>query len=246
MRIAICGDSFFCADSYYKNTHFSELLAKDHEVINYACPGVSGLAICSQIDSAIQLKPDVIVAKSSYPGRIEILKDKTTEYVFENKINNFDQNRYTQISNQEHFGHFKLSDHIDHSQSTLISENLSVLLDKEFTHLDDETFGAFEKVIPYFSLEWHKQVTTWSYAHLVRKCSDFGILILFDCNADVEMEYNDFDFIPDSQKIYLGDILPLEPLPDDYMPRPIYHTDYITQQNIYSYLLEKFKEHKKG
>lgn len=246
MKIAICGDSFFCADSYYKNTHFSELLAKDHEVINYACPGVSGLAICSQIDSAIKLKPDVIIAKSSFPGRVEILKDKNIEYDFNKNIDNFDQERYVRIENKEHFGHFALSKDIDHSKSTLISENISVLLDKEFTHLDEDTLGAFEKVFPYFSLEWHKQVTTWSYAHLVRKCSDFGITILFDCNADVETEFNDFDFVPDAQKIYLGNILPLEPLPVDYMPRPIYHTDYITQENIYNYLLEKIKEHNIG
>ena len=70
----MCGDSFMSADVHQSGTHFSELLKNHgHSVVNLARGGISNTGIAFQIETAIQLKPDVIVFNSTSSDRIDIV-----------------------------------------------------------------------------------------------------------------------------------------------------------------------------
>ena len=74
MKLVVCGDSFMSADVHRPETHFSELLENHgHSVINLARGGMSNTGIGFQIETAIQLKPDVIVFNSTSSDRIDIV-----------------------------------------------------------------------------------------------------------------------------------------------------------------------------
>lgn len=78
MKIVVCGNSFCSADTSKNRYHFSQRLADQygHEVINLAHGGVTTTAICFQMQTAITLKPNVIIYNQSSPDRVDlVLKD---------------------------------------------------------------------------------------------------------------------------------------------------------------------------
>ena len=74
MNLVICGDSFMSADTSRPNTHFSELLTTHgHSVVNLARGGISNIGIAFQLETAVQLKPDVIIFSSTGQDRVDIV-----------------------------------------------------------------------------------------------------------------------------------------------------------------------------
>jgi hypothetical protein len=74
MNLVICGDSFMSADIHLPGTHFSELLtARGHSVTNLARGGISNTGIAFQLETAVQLKPDVVIFSSTSSDRIDIV-----------------------------------------------------------------------------------------------------------------------------------------------------------------------------
>jgi hypothetical protein len=74
MKLVICGDSFMSADTGRPGTHFSELLtAHGHSVTNLARGGISNVGIAFQLETAVNLKPDMIIFSSTGSDRIDIV-----------------------------------------------------------------------------------------------------------------------------------------------------------------------------
>jgi len=74
MNLVICGDSFMSADTGRPGTHFSELLTTyGHSVINLARGGISNIGIAFQLETAVNLKPDMVIFSSTGPDRIDIV-----------------------------------------------------------------------------------------------------------------------------------------------------------------------------
>ena len=74
MNLVICGDSFMSADTGRPNTHFSELLiTHGHSVVNLARGGMSNIGIAFQLETAVQLKPDIIIFSSTGHDRVDIV-----------------------------------------------------------------------------------------------------------------------------------------------------------------------------
>ena len=74
MNIIVCGDSFASADRFIPNTHFSELLQHSgHNVTNLARGGISNVGIAFQLQTAVELNPDVIIFTTTGHDRIELL-----------------------------------------------------------------------------------------------------------------------------------------------------------------------------
>jgi hypothetical protein len=76
-KIIVCGDSFCSADTNKPNTHFSELLLDNYEIINLARGGVSNTVICLQLQTAVTLDPDLIIFNTTDSNR--------TEFVYNNR-----------------------------------------------------------------------------------------------------------------------------------------------------------------
>jgi len=72
-KIIVCGDSFCSADTNRPNTHFSELLSDNYEVINLARGGVSNTVICLQLQTAATLDPDLIIFNTTDSNRTEFV-----------------------------------------------------------------------------------------------------------------------------------------------------------------------------
>ena len=73
MEIIICGDSFCSANKHHRN-HFSQILEDTYgySVINLARGGASAINIGYQIQTAIELKPDIVIyARTKFP-RLDI------------------------------------------------------------------------------------------------------------------------------------------------------------------------------
>jgi hypothetical protein len=74
VNLVICGDSFMSADTGRPNTHFSELLiTHGHSVVNLARGGMSNIGIAFQLETAVQLKPDIIIFSSTGPDRVDVV-----------------------------------------------------------------------------------------------------------------------------------------------------------------------------
>jgi hypothetical protein len=120
-KLIVCGDSWMTPDYYnYKNTHFSELFAKElgYDLVTYARGGMSNGGIALQIEQAILDKPDLILFGTTVIDRIELSmnsgEDTNNRYV--NKYASmFDISYHPRIVN-------------NNTSPILISDNLMSLL----------------------------------------------------------------------------------------------------------------------
>jgi len=120
-KLIVCGDSWMTPDyNNYKNTHFSELFAKElgYDLVTYARGGMSNGGIALQIEQAILDKPDLILFGTTVIDRIELSttsgEDNDNRYV--NRCASlFDISYYPRILN-------------NNTSPSLISENLMSLL----------------------------------------------------------------------------------------------------------------------
>ena len=89
MKIIVCGDSYLSADTKYPGTHFTELLARDHEYVNLARVGCSNSLIRLQVARALQLQPDLIIVSATDHRRFEVIEQT---YDPAHGLENFDYN----------------------------------------------------------------------------------------------------------------------------------------------------------
>jgi hypothetical protein len=74
IKLAVCGDSWFCSDLQWPGRSFGEIMAEKNswELISLARGGCSNVAIALQIDQAIAMSADMVVIATTTPDRIEI------------------------------------------------------------------------------------------------------------------------------------------------------------------------------
>lgn len=73
MKILVCGCSYFTIDSNWPNTHFTEIIAEklNANLINLAERGSSNFAIRLQVQSCLEIKPDLVILGFTCPDRLE-------------------------------------------------------------------------------------------------------------------------------------------------------------------------------
>ncbi len=147
MKIICCGSSFSSLDPNFPRTHYSELLAKElgAELINIAKPGSSNFAIRLQIETAITLKPDLILFEFASASRLDLplsVLGEDKQYQKENLANNL---RYTNY-------YSKVDPVINTNQESIISDSISNLIDANcFIQNEKLTPGARSALKSWFS-----------------------------------------------------------------------------------------------
>ena len=74
IKLAVCGDSWFCSDLEWPGRSFGEIISEKNnwELISLARGGCSNVTIALQIDQAIAMSADMVVIATTTPDRIEI------------------------------------------------------------------------------------------------------------------------------------------------------------------------------
>jgi len=223
MKIAVCGCSFSSVSDKthpyyekYKNTHFSELLQKNHYVFNFAHGGVSNYYIRLQVEEAVKINPDVVILTPTNVPRLEILRKS-----LDNNKNLFDQ-----IS------------HIGNNDSRMISAQFdSALRNGDVTSREKKAVKHFMK--HFYDELWETKKQTWVIRDALTQLKESKIPCLFQpwfLNVDgIEQTFNN---------IY-GYIIPYEDSICSYkinfnkkIKDPGYHTTIESQKKFYLYLVE--------
>ena len=119
MRIVSCGSSFFSRDPRQPGTHLTELMAQElgAELISLAKPGSSNFAIRLQLETAIKLKPDLILFEFTNAQKVDLpLSVLGREYNYQaNK--GADNLKYTNYDNI-------IADCIDVNSASIVSDGI--------------------------------------------------------------------------------------------------------------------------
>ena len=102
MKIVSCGSSFFSISPAHPGTHLTEIVARElgAELISFAKPGSSNFAIRLQLETAIKLKPDLILFEFTNAPKIDLplsVLGQEHEYNFNKGIHNIKYTGYENV-----------------------------------------------------------------------------------------------------------------------------------------------------
>lgn len=168
MKIAVCGCSFSAKVDSHPSTHWSELLAEKMgaELICLARQGISNGGIMLQIERAIRLKPDWIIAAATVEDRIEFPRDPDNRT--EGKVT-FDQLNY-----ETHSGH------------VLVSETLINLIDgpcnrKRLQNISNDVREAAKQYAAFlYDANWQRQKDRWMLNSALWTMHDLNMKFLYN------------------------------------------------------------------
>lgn len=229
MKVAICGCSFSSVTRTYhsdykilQNTHFSELLQKDHDVVNFAQPGVSNYHIRLQVDEAIKCQPDVVILTPTTVPRFEIVQKSLTN----------DQNIFDQI-------YFEISNSSKMISTTFLSALKNEYLSKYQKRLVNEFVRYFYDPL------WDTKKQIWVLGDALAQLKHNQIPCLLQPWFLNDFKFFDEkDFEKNFEHIY-GYIIPYKDSICSYKidfkkkaKDPGYHTTVESQEKFYLYLVE--------
>jgi hypothetical protein len=124
MKIVSCGSSFFSLDKYQPKTHLSELMAQElgAELVSLAKPGSSNFAIRLQLDTAIKMKPDLILFEFTNAQKVDLPLSVLGEDYRYDARNGADNLRYTNYDNI-------VPSVIDHAKASVLSDGIKNFID---------------------------------------------------------------------------------------------------------------------
>ena len=190
MKIVCCGSSFSSLDPALPNTHYSEIISQKlgAELINIAKPGSSNFAIRLQIDTAIQLKPDLILFEFASASRLDLplkVLGDNKQYQSNNLAHNL---RYTNYHNV-------VPDVIQRDQESIISDSISNLINENCFITNEKLTTASRQALKSWFIElydepiaYHKDFYITSSVHWPLQQSKIpylwtrGDLCMFDWN----------------------------------------------------------------
>jgi hypothetical protein len=206
--VAVCGDSWFSADTAYQGKSFGELLCikNNWELLSLARGGCSNFAISLQVDKAIELKSDFVILGTTTPDRAEFpiinaqnsfVWDKLKSFFnwkdwFTNQPEMYVKSRG--ISNVLHTNSLS-STHEWISNPTIISESLNNLMFINHRKLNPEQVDALRcYMLNLYDSGIKRQVDTWVISDSCRRLEQAKIpylifiesLYQWDFSKDIE------------------------------------------------------------
>jgi hypothetical protein len=230
------GDSWMCPDIRHPNTHFSEIISQklNYDLLVYAREGMSNGGICIQIESAIKLKPDLILVGLTTTDRLEWpINDKPiTEFSVENIV-------YKHKNS--------VSSHVSYvsQDPILVSTNIYELDNPRFYEnnfsFDNYAKERQESLKHYLSYlyhsDWKKQIDRWCLYAVLHKLELSGIsyMIVFNFSESGERQWILENCSWLNESTYMVDYNIFNP---NQMLLPSYHTDYKQQEIIAESILK--------
>ena len=233
MKIAVCGCSLSAPSpnkpphyDKFLNTHFSELLGTENDVINFAKAGVSNYHIRLQVQEAIKQNPDVVILTPTNTARLELNIDKT-------------------LDNDLCIGSI---DDIKHS--TMISIHQSAINNRDLTNGHKDAMKKYFNKI--YNEEWERKKQIWIINDALNELqynkipcifqpgfliSTFDINYTYTLDQTLKHFYNLYGFIiPYEQSLAKISLMNKRMwLNND----PGYHTTPEGQYSFYRYLIKK-------
>lgn len=208
-KLTICGCSFSAISNkeQYKNTHFSEILAKkiNYDLRNFARAGASNGAIRIQIDQAIQENSDLVIIFPTSYDRIEIPNSFNKDENLFNKVGKIFSDLFFSPSvygiKEDDCSHYNPNLGIKNfnysiaDDSRLLVDQISSFLNDYGTYCRKEVPEPIKDTIKNYSLYmydpyWKKQQDKWilrdGLLELQRKNINFlvglGSTLFYDIN----------------------------------------------------------------
>ena len=92
--MVVCGDSWMSPSVMLPNTHFTQIVAEklNLDLVCLSRGGMSNGGICAQIESAIDMNPDLIIFNTTCFDRIEVSIENSLKVNYLNNPEKFSQN----------------------------------------------------------------------------------------------------------------------------------------------------------
>lgn len=220
-KLIVCGDSFCSACRSRPNTHFSELIAINYEIINLARGGISNIGICFQLEQAVKLNPDIVIVGRTIADRIDIPSGKAK---FDPALG-LKNIAYTYESDAS-----TGSEYVGNQDSAVYSDMIYNFigegrLDKNWS-ITEQQRTALEHYVAYLHDEGFKTtIDSWALGYWINLLQSRGVLVI-ELNSGIGQElYEAYTKNPDE------------------FTRVGYHTDTATQERVAKRLIEYIKKH---
>lgn len=262
-KMVVCGDSWMSPSIMSPNTHFTQIVAEklNLDLICLSRGGMSNGGICAQIESAIDMNPDLIIFNTTCHDRIEVSIEGSYKI---NNINNPD--RFSQDLNDtnrnkitaknilyRHKQYITTYSDIVSKDPRIISDNLISLLtedDSNFGNIYDNDVKDMKSkkraIKEYFSEiynhQWKQQIDMWCMEGIISKLyhSNINFLLTLDIlriSKNIEWlpkKYIGFDY-DQFYELTRKDILESNELFND----PGYHTVTKSQEFLANETIKK-------
>lgn len=234
MRIVGCGSSFFSIDKRQPGTHVTELMAQElgAELISLAKPGSSNFAIRLQLDTAIKLKPDLILFEFTNAQKVDLplsVLNKHSQYRNSEGANNL---RYTGYENV-------IPSVIDSTKESIVSDGIKNFIDGQCFPENTALTRTSRQALQYWFTELYDEQIKYHQDYYI--CSSVfsaldasGIPYVW-CRGDLCM----FDWslyqheVPEAGNPWIGWTDPGQ--------LSVYHTTPARQQEIFKHWLDTYK-----
>lgn len=203
--LIICGDSWFSTDIRYKGCSFGERLSARHNlaVENFARGGCSNFAVALQIDRAIQMRPDFIIAGCTTWDRVDLpimessnsLKEFLSWLDFDEhapdqcrflKQNGLLNIKYSHAANEES------AQYSQPALETVVSESINNLIWNGRYDLDPGILAALKSYIKYlYDSGIKQQIDCWIMSDAARRLQASGIPFLLYVEPLFNRDYFD-------------------------------------------------------
>lgn len=152
MRIVSCGSSFASIDPNLVGTHYSELVAEElgGTLLSLAKPGSSNFAVRLQLQSAIEMKPDLIMFEFTNADKLDLplsVIGQDGEYVPSNNAHNL---RYTNYGNVVPFT-------IDLHKESILSDGIKNFINGECFAVNSKLTPMARQALQYWFTELYDE-----------------------------------------------------------------------------------------
>ena len=219
MKLAVCGDSWFCSDLKHPGASFGEILtsANQWELLSLARGGCSNIAISLQVDMAIALNADLVIVGTTSADRIEIpIQPTKLSSTFNwtgwetNVTRSFDKTKG--LSNIQYAPHPDLSSlHTFLNDPTMISESMNNLAFKrantEYYSLSDQQLEALKLyMIHLYDDRLKQQMDVWIINDACRRLTTANKPFILCTEGLYSGNYiTDSNWLPDKNKVLVDD-----------------------------------------
>jgi len=151
--LAVCGDSWFSSELRFPGQSFPEILAErlGWNLLSLARGGCSNFAIALQINRAIELGADFVLASTTTPDRIELPISAQT-FDFKRGLSNIKYSPHPDLSSLNKF----LTD------PTIISESINNLTRPNLYNIPDEQTAALKQYVAHlYDDQVKRQMDSW-------------------------------------------------------------------------------------
>ena len=238
MRIISCGSSFFSIDPNQPGTHLTELIAQElgAELVSLAKPGSSNFAIRLQLETAMQMKPDLILFEFTNAQKIDLPLSVLGKPARYNKGNGAHNLRYTNYENT-------VPSVINIGAESIVSDGIKNFIDGECFKLNSTLTKTSKQALQYWftelydeDLKYHQDYFTCSSVFSPLESS--GIPYVW-CRGDLCMF--DWDIykneVPESGNPWIDWTDPGQ--------LSVYHTTPAKQQELAKFWLDTYRKNYK-